>query len=153
MLKVSEQASEKVDLADHWPGASTFIGTPTRGGWTPILLKIDDFTRPVIHDWICPVCKVLLAGSKTCPKCGLPLLEVPKRTKPLPRRMLLFQYWKWTRELFYTEEEEDQVPIKPCQHNNKPGFKYGDGGKCYTGDQARAKAATQGRAIEASRRK
>lgn len=24
------------------------------------------------------------------------------------------------------------MPIKRCQENNKPGYKCGDGGKCYT---------------------
>ena len=24
------------------------------------------------------------------------------------------------------------MPIKSCQENGKPGFKYGDSGKCYT---------------------
>ena len=48
------------------------------------------------------------------------------------------------------------MPIKECQENNKPGFKYGDTGKCYTYDPtddksknlAKEKAAKQGRAIE-----
>lgn len=48
------------------------------------------------------------------------------------------------------------MPIKECKENNKPGFKYGDSGKCYTYDPnnqdsknaAKEKAAKQGRAIE-----
>jgi len=51
------------------------------------------------------------------------------------------------------------VPVQPCQENERPGFKWGDGGKCFTytkGDEAgakraREKAATQGQAIAFSR--
>ena len=39
------------------------------------------------------------------------------------------------------------MPIKKCGS----GYKYGDTGKCYKGKGARAKAARQGRAIEASK--
>ena len=47
------------------------------------------------------------------------------------------------------------MPIKRCQVNNKPGYKYGDKGKCYTytADDTRSrrraliKAQKQGRAI------
>ena len=42
------------------------------------------------------------------------------------------------------------MPIKPCQSGGKSGFKYGDTGKCYTGKDAKAKAAKQARAIRAS---
>ena len=35
----------------------------------------------------------------------------------------------------------------------KEGMKYGDSGKCYTGKDAKQKAAKQGRAIEISRHK
>jgi len=41
------------------------------------------------------------------------------------------------------------VPIQKC--NN--GHKYGNTGKCYKGKGSRAKAARQGRAIEASKSK
>ncbi len=51
------------------------------------------------------------------------------------------------------------MPVKPCQTNGKPGYKWGDNGKCYPytpGDrksqtEARLRAETQGRAIEASK--
>jgi len=50
------------------------------------------------------------------------------------------------------------MPVKPCQENGKPGFKYGDSGKCYTytpGNtqskaQARLKAEAQGAAVRSS---
>lgn len=53
------------------------------------------------------------------------------------------------------------MPVKECNEDGKPGFKWGDEGKCYTytrGDRdskerAKAKAAKQGRAIEANRKK
>ena len=43
------------------------------------------------------------------------------------------------------------MPVKSCQSGGKPGFKYGDAGKCYTGKDAKAKATKQGRAIEMRR--
>lgn len=53
------------------------------------------------------------------------------------------------------------MPVKECQLNGKPGFKWGDVGHCYTyepGSQmsmalAKEKAEEQGRAIEASQGK
>jgi nitrate reductase beta subunit len=47
------------------------------------------------------------------------------------------------------------MPVKECQDNNKPGYKWGDSGKCYTYDpknetskkEARKKANIQGIAI------
>lgn len=50
------------------------------------------------------------------------------------------------------------MPVKPCQSNGKPGFKYGDEGKCYNytpGNtkqkaEARLKAESQGIAIRQS---
>lgn len=49
------------------------------------------------------------------------------------------------------------MPVQQCQSDNKPGFKWGPQGKCYTytaGDEAsreraRGLAEEQGRAIEA----
>jgi len=45
------------------------------------------------------------------------------------------------------------MPIKKCQKNGKPGNKYGDSGKCYTGKGKRAKAIKQGVAIKISQKK
>ena len=50
------------------------------------------------------------------------------------------------------------MPVKRCQKDNKPGYKWGDKGKCYTykkGNKkeeeiAKEKAKRQGRAIKAS---
>ena len=52
------------------------------------------------------------------------------------------------------------MPIMSCKKDNKPGYKYGEGGKCYTysaNDEksrkaAKQKAIDQGLAIEQSRR-
>jgi hypothetical protein len=49
------------------------------------------------------------------------------------------------------------MPVQRCVKNNKPGFRWGESGKCYTytpGDKAsreraRKKAAEQGQAIKA----
>lgn len=42
------------------------------------------------------------------------------------------------------------MPTQQCTVNGKSGYKYGDNGKCYTGEGAKEKADTQGRAIKAS---
>ena len=51
------------------------------------------------------------------------------------------------------------MPLNTCRQDNKPGFKWGDSGHCYTyteGNEssraeAKRKAMIQARAIEASR--
>jgi hypothetical protein len=53
------------------------------------------------------------------------------------------------------------MPIQRCQANGKPGYKWGAEGSCYTyteGDEASKteahnRAVTQGRAIEANKKK
>lgn len=50
------------------------------------------------------------------------------------------------------------MPVQPCREDGKPGFKWGDSGKCYkytagneqSRTRARELAARQGRAIEAN---
>jgi hypothetical protein len=42
------------------------------------------------------------------------------------------------------------MPIKKCTADGKDGWKWGDDGKCYTGPDAKEKAAEQGRAIKAN---
>ncbi len=48
------------------------------------------------------------------------------------------------------------MPIKTCQKDGKPGFKFGDQGKCFiysdneSKERARRKATEQGQAIKAS---
>lgn len=42
------------------------------------------------------------------------------------------------------------MPVQRCKKNGKSGYKYGESGTCYTGNDAKAKAAKQGRAIKAS---
>jgi hypothetical protein len=39
------------------------------------------------------------------------------------------------------------MPLKRCQENNQKGWKWGDEGKCYTGEDGKEKALQQGRAI------
>lgn len=43
------------------------------------------------------------------------------------------------------------MPVQRCQVDNKPGWKWGESGKCYTGPDAKAKAAAQGRAAHAEK--
>lgn len=45
------------------------------------------------------------------------------------------------------------MPTKKCQSGNKPGYKYGNSGKCYTGSGSKSKADKQGRAIRANKGK
>jgi hypothetical protein len=105
-MLVSEQASEKVVLADHTPGASTYPGTRTRGGWVPILLRLDEFDRPRIIDWICPSCKQLTANYRNCPKCGLEVMGEPIIKDPLTRGAKIHQYRQWVNALFERELDE-----------------------------------------------
>jgi len=54
----------------------------------------------------------------------------------------------------------DSMPVRSCSENNRPGYRWGEEGKCYTykkGDKegasrARARAERQGAAVEANRR-
>jgi hypothetical protein len=45
------------------------------------------------------------------------------------------------------------MPLKTCSAGGKSGYKWGDGGKCFTGPDAKEKALAQGRAIEANKKK
>lgn len=42
------------------------------------------------------------------------------------------------------------MPTQKCQSKGKSGYRWGQSGKCFTGRDAKARAARQGRAIEAS---
>jgi hypothetical protein len=55
---------------------STFFGKPGRGGWIPVFTKYED-GAPIITDWLCPRCNVLVGQSRTCPHCGLEKHEIP----------------------------------------------------------------------------
>lgn len=107
-MSTSEQASEKVELADHSPGVSTFPGTRTRGGWIPILLKPKE-GKPFISDWICPTCHRLTGNYRFCGKCGLEVMARPKIKAPLPDSTRDYQYRRWANKLF----EEDNELSKP----------------------------------------
>lgn len=41
------------------------------------------------------------------------------------------------------------MPVQPCVANSKKGYKWGNKGHCYTGKDAKEKAALQGKAIKA----
>lgn len=43
------------------------------------------------------------------------------------------------------------MPIMKCMSEGKPGYKYGDSGHCYTGEDAKEMAMKQGKAIEMSK--
>jgi len=45
------------------------------------------------------------------------------------------------------------MPVVKCTSEGKSGFKWGIGGKCFTGSGARNKARRQGIAIELSKRR
>lgn len=116
-MQVSEQASEKVELADHRPGASTYTGSTWRGGWRPILLKLNDFSRPIIIDWLCPRCNRLLTQNQTCPGCGLRLLDSPRSKEPLPKSRKIYQYHNWLAGL---ENETGRASRIDDQHKASP---------------------------------
>jgi hypothetical protein len=42
------------------------------------------------------------------------------------------------------------MPVQDCQVNGRPGKKWGKDGKCFTGPNAHANAARQGKAIKAA---
>jgi|GEM_PF-5341882 len=43
------------------------------------------------------------------------------------------------------------MPVMTCIKNGKAGYKWGESGKCYTGEGARLKARDQGKAIKAKK--
>ena len=45
------------------------------------------------------------------------------------------------------------MPLKQCNIKGRPGWKWGDSGKCYTGKDAKKKALKQGVAIELNKDK
>ena len=45
------------------------------------------------------------------------------------------------------------MPIKRCTSDGKSGYKWGDSGKCYTGDNGKELARKQGISIELSKQK
>lgn len=45
------------------------------------------------------------------------------------------------------------MPIKKCQTDGKKGFKYGDSGHCYPGNEGKAKAQKQAVAILISQKR
>jgi|TARA_A100001515_G_scaffold84254_2_gene66830 hypothetical protein len=45
------------------------------------------------------------------------------------------------------------MPVKKCKTKGKAGRKYGKSGKCYPGKSGKKKAAKQGRAIKASKKR
>lgn len=44
------------------------------------------------------------------------------------------------------------MPVVACSRNGRPGYRWGQRGRCFIGPTAQEKAAAQGRAIEAARR-
>jgi hypothetical protein len=50
------------------------------------------------------------------------------------------------------------MPVQPCQEEDRPGFRWGESGKCYTYEpgnerarlRARLKAEAQGEAVKAA---
>jgi len=78
-------------------GSSTFHGNPMRGGWIPIFYKHNS-DRPTIGDWLCPTCKRLTGNSRSCPHCGLLVLERPRKKPSSIRNMRSWS--KWSLETF-----------------------------------------------------
>jgi len=45
------------------------------------------------------------------------------------------------------------MPLKRCEVNSKPGWKWGDSGKCYTGSGAKERAIKQAVAINMDKKR
>ncbi len=43
------------------------------------------------------------------------------------------------------------MPVMRCTIDGKPGYKWGESGTCYPGEDGKEKAIKQGQAIEASK--
>jgi hypothetical protein len=112
-MMASEQAPDQDVLADQQPGASTFPGTATSGGWIPILSQPKDGSMPFISDWICPACHRLTGNYRTCPQCGLEVKASPRRhaKEPLPKGAKVALYLGW-------EKIEYQGPQNRHSHRN-----------------------------------
>jgi hypothetical protein len=83
-------------------GRSTFHGSPVRGGWIPIL-STSKYGKPHITDWICPKCTTLVGQSRSCPHCGLLVMERPLKYREEHNH----RAWaKWGNNLF----DDDEVP-------------------------------------------
>lgn len=65
------------------------------------------------------------------------------QTRVFPNYVYLSQY-------HISNNEGKIMPILPCTSKGKRGKKYGKGGHCYTGKNARSRALKQMRAIKAS---
>jgi len=48
-------------------------------------------------------------------------------------------------------KEDSIMPVQPCTANGKSGYRWGEKGKCYTGEDAKKKAEKQGAAIKTSK--
>jgi hypothetical protein len=93
------QPIQTVSTDDGISGTSTFKGQPERGGWVPIFTKYR-FGSPVITEWICPVCNVLIGQSRTCSHCGLERLGIPSyKDLSRPDREHKSNYKLWFEEL------------------------------------------------------
>jgi len=83
------------------PGSSTFPGKAMRGGWIPIFYQHNS-DRPTIGDWICPTCARLTGNSRSCPHCGLLVLERPRKKPSAIRNMRSWS--KWSLETFEADD-------------------------------------------------
>jgi hypothetical protein len=102
-------------------GVSTFSGQPDRGGWRPVLLKIDE-ERSILIDWLCPKCDLIIyysaTGAARCLRCGLGVKEIPieeYKSDPVRSRRL-YQWGRWAREQFETEAE---LPHRPKNYGHR----------------------------------
>lgn len=101
-----ENASEKDERAAVLRKLSTetFPGEAMRGGWRPVLLRINN-ERSVQIDWICPGCKHLTCGMTRCPTCGLGVLEKPiGRSGMMPHGQRIRSYRDWITSVLYDAE-------------------------------------------------
>lgn len=127
-LNVSAFAGNMTELqAENEPGVSTFRGEPTRGGWIPVLLDKPGLRKPIIIDWVCPVCSQIIfadiTGRNQCPRCGLQVLEKPvikaideenlaptEREAVIKRKLQLWQKFAVKENMIIMRENKRQAP-------------------------------------------
>lgn len=88
--------------------AETFLAGKQRGGWRPILLKIDN-KRSKIIDWFCPQCFIPIylanSGRMACSKCGLHVYEMPNppKNEPINQDKKRYHYYRWSLDIFESD--------------------------------------------------
>jgi hypothetical protein len=140
--EVVAQPQQAVPIDEGISGTSTFKGEPLRGGWIPVYTKYH-FGAPIVTDWICPKCTILISQSRTCPHCGLERLGIPiYKDLSRPRREHLSNVKSWMEQILDPEEDDDG------QHRLRRGCQKD--GKHSSSAQGRASKGSRNRRLSIS---